>query len=321
MKYLNRKDLIEIGINWPEIINTIRLTTRILGQGEVVQPIKPYLRYKNLSNRIIAMPAYVGGEIAVAGIKWIASFPNNIKNDIPRAHSVIILNDESTGIPIATINTSLISGIRTAGVTGLFITKYVENLNNGKLKFGIIGFGPIGQLHLQMIVEMFAGQIEKIYLFDIVNIDQELIDIKYRHLIEITNSWQEVYNNSKILVTCTVSAVPYINLAPQKGTLHLNISLRDYEAHLVNYMDEIIVDNWEEICRENTDIERMHLEFGLNKQDVVEINDALDAPLWKDLEQKVIMFNPMGMAAYDIAVGKYYFDQSLEKGVGVDLED
>lgn len=321
MKYLNRRDLVEIGTDWSQIINTLRLATKILGQGEVVQPIKPYLRYNNLSNRIIAMPAYVGGEIATAGIKWIASFPKNIQSNIPRAHSVIILNEESTGIPTATINTPLISGIRTAGVTGLLIAKYVENLEAGKLTFGIIGFGPIGQLHLEMIVEMFAERIEKVYLFDIVTIDLERVDSKYRHLVEITNNWQQVYNNSKILITCTVSAAPYINIAPQKGTLHLNVSLRDYEAHLVKYMDEIIVDNWEEICRENTDVERMHLEFGLKRQDVVEIHDALDAPLWQNLEQKVIMFNPMGMAAYDIAVGKYYLDQSFEKGIGLVLED
>lgn len=321
MKYLNLKNLREIGVDWPQIINRLRVATRILGQGDVVQPVKPYLRYKNLSNRIIAMPAYVGGEIATAGIKWIASFPKNIQSDIPRAHSVIILNEESTGIPIAVINTPLISGIRTAGVTGLLIEKYVENLKPGKLKFGIIGFGPIGQLHLEMIVGMFEGLIEKVYLFDIATIDIELVDSKYRHLVEISDTWQDVYTNSKIFMTCTVSAAPYIDLAPQKGTFHLNVSLRDYQAHLVKYMDKIIVDNWEEICRENTDIERMHLDFGLNRQDVVEIHDALDGPFWENLEQKVIMFNPMGMAAYDIAVGKYYLDKSLEKGIGLVLED
>jgi len=321
MKYLNLKNLTEIGVDWPQIINRLRVATRILGQGDVVQPVKPYLRYKNLSNRIIAMPAYVGGEIATAGIKWIASFPKNIQSDIPRAHSVIILNEESTGIPIAVINTPLISGIRTAGVTGLLIEKYVENLKPGKLKFGIIGFGPIGQLHLEMIVGMFEGLIEKVYLFDIATIDIELVDSKYRHLVEISDTWQDVYTNSKIFMTCTVSAAPYIDLAPQKGTFHLNVSLRDYQAHLVKYMDKIIVDNWEEICRENTDIERMHLDFGLNRQDVVEIHDALDGPFWENLEQKVIMFNPMGMAAYDIAVGKYYLDKSLEKGIGLVLED
>jgi len=321
MKYLNLKNLREIGVDWPQIINRLRVATRILGQGDVVQPVKPYLRYKNLSNRIIAMPAYVGGEIATAGIKWIASFPKNIQSNIPRAHSVIILNEESTGIPIAVINTPLISGIRTAGVTGLLIEKYVENLKPGKLKFGIIGFGPIGQLHLEMIVGMFEGLIEKVYLFDITTIDIELVDSKYRHLVEISDTWQDVYTNSKIFMTCTVSAAPYIDLAPQKGTFHLNISLRDYQAHLVKHMDKIIVDNWEEICRENTDIERMHLDFGLNRQDVVEIHDSLDGPFWENLEQKVIMFNPMGMAAYDIAVGKYYLDKSLEKGIGLVLED
>lgn len=56
-----------------------------LANNEFAQPIKPYLRYNNLKNRIIAMPAYAGGECDMAGIKWIASYPDNI-NQIGRAH-------------------------------------------------------------------------------------------------------------------------------------------------------------------------------------------------------------------------------------------
>ncbi|MGO4749882.1 hypothetical protein AB4212_14875, partial [Streptomyces sp. 2MCAF27] len=42
--------------------------------GDVVQPLKPYLRRPerpHLADRIIAMPAYVGGDVRLSGIKWI----------------------------------------------------------------------------------------------------------------------------------------------------------------------------------------------------------------------------------------------------------
>ena len=323
MKYLNRRDLVEIGLDWQDVVNVIYQATQLLDEKDVIQPIKPYLRYKDISNRIIAMPAYVGGDIATAGIKWIASFPGNAERNLPRAHSIVILNDETTGVPIATINTPLISGIRTAGVTGAILSRYVEHLpeNTEKFSIGIIGFGPIGQLHLDMVCELFPNLIDKIFIYDIKGVDINNIKSKYRNYVVIASSWQDVYNSSRVFITCTVSSTPYINIPPPKGTLQLNISLRDYHAEIVKYVDVMIVDDWEEICRENTDVERMHIEFGLTKSDVIEISRAIDGNNWNDLDSKVIMFNPMGMAIYDIAISKYYLDKSIEQGIGLILEE
>lgn len=313
----------KIGVNWQNIVVAIRKTTELWNKKEVVQPVKPYLRYNDLTNRIIAMPVHVGGEVGTAGIKWIASFPKNIEKNIARAHSVIILNDENTGIPLATINTPLISGIRTAGVTGAVIERYISHasLNGKKINYGIIGFGPIGQLHLQMVCELFKDTIDKVYVYDLRQVHSVDIDEKYRDMVVICSSWQEVYEKSRVFMTCTVSSAPYIDIPPRKGTLQLNISLRDYKAELIKYVDMMIVDDWEEICRENTDVEQMHLKYGLQKSGVLEIYDALYGGNWDNLDEKVVMFNPMGMAMYDIAVGRYYYDKSIELAVGLTLEE
>src|SRR5688572_18759407 len=115
MIYLNENHIKAIGINWSEIIETIRDAVIAMSHGDFAQPIKPYLRYKDPVNRIIAMPAYVGGKSSSSGIKWIASFPNNLARSLPRAHSVTILNRVDTGVPFSIINTPIISAIRTAG--------------------------------------------------------------------------------------------------------------------------------------------------------------------------------------------------------------
>src|SRR5438552_8733261 len=104
MLYVSEQDLLHVGVDWPANVNAIAETARIVNAGDFAQPIKPYLRYREPQNRIIAMPAFVGGSVDMAGIKWISSFPGNIDRGIRRANSVVILNDTATGEPRAIIN-------------------------------------------------------------------------------------------------------------------------------------------------------------------------------------------------------------------------
>lgn len=320
MIYINERILRDLGIRWDELINTIREATHSLKEKKISQPIKPYLRFNNLTNRIIAMPAYVGGETNSAGIKWIASFPDNIKKSIKRAHAVLILNDTETGAPISVINTALISGIRTASVSGFVLQEYIKSNNPGTFNCGIIGFGPIGQLHLDMICENFSDHVGKIFIYDKNPINKELLS-RYNQNIAVCDNWEEVYENTNLFITCTVSADRYVNKPPKKGGVYLNVSLRDFYPDFVTKTDRILVDSWDEICRENTDIEKAHLEFGLEKKDVGEITELLNPKFLSGLGKKSFMFNPMGMAIYDIAVAKYYYNLAKEKKQFVELED
>lgn len=152
MLYLNTKHIEEMGVNWSETIHVIRDAVQNYQLGHYSQPIKPYLRFKDLTNRIIAMPAYIGGDFESVGLKWIASFPKNIEQGIQRAHSVNLINDPDTGKLLATLHTAIVSGIRTASVSGLIIQECEKIRHLHEIKLGIIGFGPIGQLHLQMLI-------------------------------------------------------------------------------------------------------------------------------------------------------------------------
>lgn len=318
MTYLNQTELEEIGINWENTIAVIGEAVGELKASNYAQPVKPYLRYGKPYNRIIAMPAYVGGKYGSAGIKWIASFPDNIKRNEKRANAVVILNEVDTGKPYCIINSGLISGIRTASVTGYMLNKYYSK-RPGKYNVGIIGFGPIGKLHLDLCANFKNENLGKIYLFDKREIDLSEIPGAYRDKVEIVNNWESLVDNSDIVITCTVSKERYINKPGRKGTLHLNVSLRDYCPEFMKTVDLMVVDDWEEICRENTDIEFMHLHHGLKEEDTFNIYDAFDAEL-NNLDDKIVMFNPMGMAVFDMAISQYYYTKAKEIGVGTVLQ-
>ncbi|MGB8816148.1 MAG: 2,3-diaminopropionate biosynthesis protein SbnB [Minisyncoccia bacterium] len=318
MIYLNEKDILKIGIDWNKTIEIINEAVKCYAVGDYTQPIKPYLRYKNLKNRIIAMPAFLGGNFNVAGIKWIASFPENIKIGKPRANSIIVLNNADTGEIMSSINTSLISIIRTASVSGLIIKNFIDQCARKNLTVGIIGWGPIGKFHYKMCSKLFGNKINKYCLYDLKKIEQDNIDETDKDKIIITDSWQEAYKDSDIVITCTVSDSRYIDQIPKEGSLLLNVSLRDFKPKIFEYVKgNIVVDDWEEVCRENTDIEMFQKECGLQKNDTKTIVDILNEKNNFFINKRNVMFNPMGMAIFDLAISKYYFDLAKQNMVGL----
>jgi 2,3-diaminopropionate biosynthesis protein SbnB len=315
MLLLDENDIQDIGINWNQNLLIVKEAVNCLDDEDFAQPVKPYLRYRDLKNRIIAMPAFVGGNINMAGIKWIASFPDNIKKGIPRAHSVVILNNADTGEPLAIICTPLLSIIRTASVSGLVIKSYNDNCELRNIKIGIIGFGPIGQYHLQMCLALLGDRISEVLVYDILPVHESTYH--KNKLVKVVDCWEDAYIDSDIMITCTVSSQPYIDKAPKKGSLHLNVSLRDYKTSTYKWFKGcMIVDSWEEVCRENTDIERMHLEMGLAKEHTKSLVDVVKNNCFNSIDRdSATMFNPMGMAVFDVAFGSFYYNRSQENKV------
>ncbi|BBI31047.1 2,3-diaminopropionate biosynthesis protein SbnB [Cohnella abietis] len=322
MIYLNDGHIRELGINWQLLMSLIESTLHIMDTPEVVQPLKPYLRFKDPSNRIIAMPSFVGGETDISGIKWIASFPGNIKIGKPRAHSAIILNSPDTGVPVAVINSGLLSELRTAAVSAVMLHQYMALERRHRYRVGMIGWGPIGRRHMEMLLALHGDKIDKVKLFDLKGIDPATLKRPLNLKANISNTWQEVYRESDILFTCTSSSTRYIDEAPLLGSLLMNISLREYIPQSLSAVKAIVVDNWQEVCRENTDIEQLHKQSGLCEEDVVTLRDVTHSRALENFSpSETILFSPMGMAAFDMTLAAYYWREAVKQGVGVRLDD
>ncbi|MDR0270952.1 2,3-diaminopropionate biosynthesis protein SbnB [Paenibacillus sp.] len=322
MIYLHDGHIREIGVDWQRLTDIIEDIVKIKDAGDSVHPIKPYLRFRKPENRIIAMPAFVGGSFNISGIKWIASFPDNRQLGLPRAHNTIILNDTATGKPAAFIHSGMLNGLRTAAVSGLMLKAYIAARRPSKLRLGIIGWGPIGRLHLDMCVSLFGDMLERITLYDLSGVDMETVPEAVRAITDIANDWQSVYRNSDVFATCTVSAQRYIDETPPKGVLLLNISLRDYMPQSVAGLKAVVVDEWVEVCRENTDVEQLHIEHGLLESNVLTFADVICREgLATFTKEEPVFFNPMGLAVFDIGVADYYLQEALRLGKGIELED
>jgi 2,3-diaminopropionate biosynthesis protein SbnB len=320
MLYLNQGHLEAAGTDWKECVDVIERAVRAHDRGEFAQPIKPYLRYGDRRNRIIAMPAYLGGAVERAGIKWIASFPGNLDKMLPRAHSVVVLNNAATGEPEAIINGAALSVIRTASVSGLVIKHGFHARPRRSIRVGITGFGPIGRSHLSMCETLLGDGIGEVSVFDVRGVAPAALD-GYASRPRSVGSWSEAYDDADLFITCTVADAPYIDRAPKPGSIHLNVSLRDYKASTyAHFRSGIVVDDWEEVCRENTDIEMMHKHAGLTAEGTCTLGDVALRGWVKGLPaDRPILFNPMGMAIFDIAIADYYVTRASAKAIGTQL--
>jgi ornithine cyclodeaminase len=320
MIYLNDRDIRQIGISWPLLAERIERVLALSGSDEVVQPLKPYLRFGKPGNRIIAMPAFVGGDAPICGIKWIASFPGNLADGLPRAHGTIVLNHPSNGVPAAILNGGLLNGLRTAAVSAVMLRAFLRLRRRARYRIGLIGWGPIGRRQLEMTMALFGDAVEDIRLFDIRGIEEDSLDENIRSSTTLCASWQEVFRNSDILFTCTAATESYIDEPALTGSLLMNVSLRDYKPGSVRDVQPV-VDNWQEVCRENTDIERLHLEAGLAENDALTLRNVVHEDALHTLDpERPIFFNPMGMAAFDMAIAAHYWREALRLGIGIRLE-
>ncbi|MBE1444138.1 2,3-diaminopropionate biosynthesis protein SbnB [Paenibacillus sp. OAS669] len=323
MLYLHDGHIREIGVDWGKLIGLIEEVIRLKDADRTSHPLKPYLRFPDEpANRIIAMPAYVGGSFDIAGIKWIASFPGNRLQGLPRAHNTILLNDSSTGKPIAFIHSGMLNAIRTASVSGLMLRAYLAARRQDSLRVGIIGWGPIGRLHLEMVKQVVGDKLERVALFDLNGIDPSSVPADVREMTVIADDWRTVYRSSDIFATCTVASERYIDEAPPPGALLLNISLRDYQPASAARLKAIVIDDWKEVCRENTDVEQLHLQYQLQESDTRSIADVVCRNALSEYDaEEPIYFNPMGLAVFDIAIAQYYVREAVRSGIGIPLEE
>src|SRR3954470_4492800 len=128
-----------------QIVELVESTYRLHCAGDSVNPPSYFLRFTDRpTSRIIALPASIGGQVRVDGIKWISSFPDNVAAGVPRASAVLILNDHDTGYPFACMEGSIVSATRTAAMAAMAADWFSRGRQRPK-RVGFFGVGLIAR--------------------------------------------------------------------------------------------------------------------------------------------------------------------------------
>lgn len=321
--YLNRRDVrAAMGSSIRGYVEALRTALALHAEGKTAQPLKPYLRWRrrgHIADRIIAMPGYVGGEHAMAGIKWIGSKHDNpTARGIPRASAVIVLNDPETHFPVAMMEGGEISGMRTAGVTVL-AAEYLAR--PGFQAVALVGCGFIGRLHALGLLESFPA-IESVFLYDHNRRAASALAEELERdglAVTVCANAEEAVCRGELVVPCTVTAKPYIELDwLMPGAFVSNISIMDVKPDVYLGVDKLLVDDWDQANRERKTINQLVLAGRLRREDLhAELGDVVRGMRpGRERPDERILLNPMGMAIEDVACAAAVYRTAREQGTG-----
>ncbi len=299
------------------------------GRGESSLPHSTFLRFPDDEvSRIIALPAYLGDGFGVAGMKWIASFPGNLKKGFARASAVLILNSASTWLPEAILESSLISARRTAASAALAARELRRD--RATPRAGLIGTGVINFETARFLVRALPD-LSRILLYDLdgdrarsfaVSLGEMLRGLRDVD-VAVAGDPGEILRECPLIAYATTAVKPHVSDLSDcpPGATILHTSLRDLEPEVILAHDNV-VDDVDHVLRAQTSVYLAEQKVGHRDFIRCTLADVLagTAPAKPD-ESRLTIFSPFGLGILDLAVGQLVRERALETGQGTVVEN
>ena len=158
--YLSREDVEAVDLPMADIIAALEEMFREKGQGKVEMPPKPGIHTRP-DAFIHAMPAYIPS-LEAAGMKWVSGYPGNQARGLPYITGLLVLNDPLTGIPLAVMDATWITAMRTGAATALS-ARYLARPDSSTL--AVLGCGVQGRSNVHALATLF--DLKKVRAFDL----------------------------------------------------------------------------------------------------------------------------------------------------------
>ncbi|MGH9535730.1 MAG: ornithine cyclodeaminase family protein [Terriglobales bacterium] len=252
--YLSQEDVLACGVlDMPRAMAVVAQAMMLWQQGRCRQPEKVVLRPEDdpgseARGRMNFLCAQIGPPVSALGMKWIASFPANRARALPRASALVVLNSPETGLPLAVLDGTLISAVRTGAVTGLG-ARYLAPAKVRKI--GVVGAGV--QAHTQILG--LATALPEVAEIAVVNRDAapaialaEDCQRRWGLPVRAAGSVAEALEDAQVALTITTAAAPLLQaryIAP--GALTVQMSGHECEFELVRQCQKLVCDSWEAV--------------------------------------------------------------------------
>jgi ornithine cyclodeaminase/alanine dehydrogenase-like protein (mu-crystallin family) len=312
VRYLSRADVEAVGLTGTEVIEILDSAFRAKRAGDVEMPPKIGVHPRE-DAFIHAMPAYLSDSDAV-GLKWVAGYPSNQPLGIPYIHGLLVLSDAETGRPLAVMDATWITELRTAAASMLGIRALSERPVEA---LGILGCGRQGNVHLELAQQVFPT-LRRARLFDRHRDRAEALAAAHPELeVEVVSAAEEIGSGAHVVVS---SAAIVRNPERPLRRAHLNDAMVacavDFDATLSEDLFEdagmFVVDDVAQYR-----YYRQQGYFAGYPPEAAELADVLAGET--RLPGGLKVYVPLGIALEDVAVAAEINRRATEAGLGSEL--
>lgn len=326
IKLISQKHVAEIFRNKADsIFKVIEDALMKFLKGDVLFPDKiSQIFDKDTQNRINCMPASMIGNDKVSGMKWVSVFPTNASKGVQNVTGIMILSELNQGFPIAVIDGTLTTKMRTSAV-GCVAAKYLAPSTVETI--GIIGSGEEARMHFALLKHIFptikecrvssrSSTSEETFISIFENITKDV------HFIACGNDSYKCASDADIIVTAISGQAPVLKSKDiTKGGLYIHVGGWEDEYGVALKANKIVCDDWEASKHRTQTICRMYKSGVLTDSDIyANLPDLISGrKKGREDDNEFIYFNSVGLSYIDVALANFIYKEASQRGLYEDF--
>lgn len=327
LKIISRKEVAQ-AVKMPEAIEAVKKSYIQLSAGKAEVPLRARIEVKKEKGVSLFMPAYLA-ESETMGVKVVTVFPNNQKKGLPTIYATVLVLDTETGRPLAVIEATYLTAIRTGAASGVA----TDLLARKDVHVASI-FGAGAQSRTQLEAVCTVRSIEKVWVYDIKpERARAFVDeMKARSApipsdISVAGSPSQAVSEADLICTATTSLEPVFDDSDLKPGVHIN-GIGSYTPDMVEIpyqtviRSKVVVDSFEVALSEAGDL-IIPLKKGLISREKIhgEIGDVAAAKIpGRQSDEELTFFKSVGIASQDVAVAELILHRSQDLGLGLEVD-
>jgi len=318
IRHLSRKDAIDAGaLDWQAALEDVKATLQLLRGGEagmVAESVMPL--GADPRNKAYGLPAFVGGAYDAAGLKWTVHRAEPI-GDLPSISSTTVINRLSDGAPVGSVESALLTRMRTAAVSAAAIKSLKPE---GIRTVALLGAGAHAQTHLDMLVALFPG-LETIHLWNRTraNLDPLIEQAVHGSTRILPNAdWRDALADADVVICCTSSPQPFLDKsAVRPGRLIMQIGFHEVMFETIAASDLVTVDLWGDFAEKSAkSLFQMYRAGEFSPEEVAADLPALLLDGWKPPAEASLYFSSFGLNVFDIAFAARVLARANDLNIG-----
>jgi ornithine cyclodeaminase/alanine dehydrogenase-like protein (mu-crystallin family) len=309
-----------------ECAAAMRAALTALAGGEVSQPLRTVVRPDGAAGTMMLMPSYRRASDPVYALKALCLTPSNPAAGLDAHQGIVLLSAAATGEPLAVLNASAVTEIRTAAVSAV-ATELLARPDADVL--AIIGTGVQARSHLLAIAASRPLAEIRVAGRKPPRADAFAASVRPETHVPVRacGSAADAVSGAGIVVTATSSPVPVL----ERGWLSEGTHVNAVGAHTAGTREldgatvaaaAFFADSRESVRSESGDF-LLALADGLIGPDHIraELGEVLtgQAP-GRTGPQQITVFESLGLAVEDLAAASLAYRRASTAGLGCDVD-